>query len=83
MANPLLRGSLGNPFGVQIFWDLNATEFDGFNFPLSKHRSRRLHKKLLNRHGVQERRKPAIFKSGGRFIVHPALRLEIERMLKP
>lgn len=44
-----------------------------WNFPPSRHRSARLHKKLLRRFGTQERMKPAVLRVGDRMLVHPAL----------
>lgn len=52
-------------------------------FPESKNRSRRIHKKLVKRHGGEFRKRPAAFNVGGRLVMHPAvwerLRAEIER----
>jgi len=52
-------------------------------FPESKNRSRRIHKKLMKRHGGEFRRRPAAFNVGGRLVMHPAmwerLQAEIER----
>ena len=46
-------------------------------FPPSKHRSKRVHKKLLKRHGVQYRDPPAVLRVGDLMLVHPALTAQI------
>lgn len=66
--------------GVQIqysTWALKET--DERLFPASKHRSRRVHKKLVKRFGGEFRKVPAIFQTQHGLIAHPALRAEIER----
>ncbi|MEZ0261072.1 MAG: hypothetical protein ACAH80_08680 [Alphaproteobacteria bacterium] len=56
---------------------------DGWNFPPSLHRSNRLHKKLLKRHGTQEKWKPAILHlPDGMMLVHPALWAQVKSQLK-
>jgi len=42
-------------------------------FPVSKHRSARIHKKLVKRFGGEVRMKPAIFVAGQTIYVHPSL----------
>ena len=42
-------------------------------FPESKHRSKRIRKKLLKRFGGEFKKEPAAFKIGNRIIIHPAL----------
>lgn len=47
-------------------------------FPESRHRSRRVHKKLVKRHGGEYRMKPAIFRlSNEVWAVHPVLAAEL------
>ena len=48
-------------------------------FPESKHRSRRVHKKLVKRFGGEFRRVPAAFMVGGRAIMHPDYYAELRR----
>lgn len=56
---------------------------DKRNFKKSKHRSKRCHKKLLKRfNGYEFVQKPGILASGNTYIVHPALRSEVERALR-
>lgn len=46
-------------------------------FPVSKNRSKRIHKKLVKRHGGEFKMKPAAFQVGGRIILHPTLYAEL------
>jgi hypothetical protein len=49
-------------------------------FPASRHRSKRIHKKLVKRFGGEFRKVPAIFRlSNGDLVAHPALYREIQR----
>lgn len=51
-------------------------------FPESRHRSARIHKKLIKRYGGVFKRKPAIFRSNdGTIIVHPSLYGELRRLI--
>lgn len=56
-----------------IVSDAAMEDSDERLFPASKNRSRRIHKKLVKRFGGEFRKKPAIFKMGNRWIMHPAL----------
>lgn len=68
--------------GMRILFDPNALEYTEERlFPVSKHRSRRIHKKLVKRFGGEYRRKPAIFKFGGTIIAHPSFKDTIDRMI--
>lgn len=49
------------------------------NFPESRHRSARVHKKLVKRFNGEFRKEPAIFKFGGCFVMHPSLYAEFKR----
>lgn len=51
-------------------------------FPESKNRSKRIHKKLVKRHGGEFRRAPAMWNVNGVIYAHPAFRQEIERLTK-
>lgn len=53
-----------------------------WNFKPSRHRSARLHKKLLKRFGTQEQTKPAILMIGQRMLVHPALWAQVRARLQ-
>lgn len=66
---------LDNPFaGIQIFVSNMACEpSDERLFPESRHRSKRILKKLIKRHGGIFRMKPVMFQTPQGLIVHPAL----------
>lgn len=67
-------------FGLPIYYDVNALKDSTERlFPFSKHRSKRIHKKLVKRYGGEFRKVPAIYQTHNCFIVHPALRAELER----
>lgn len=51
-------------------------------FPVSRHRSKRIHKKLIKRFGGEFRKVPAIFKTPQGIIMHPNFRAEFERNLE-
>lgn len=48
-------------------------------FPASRHRSARIRKKLMKRHGGEYRQVPTIYQAGGTIYAHPSFRAEIER----
>ena len=49
------------------------------NFPISRHRSRRIHKKLCKRHGGEFRMAPTIWTVGDVIFAHPSFEEEIQR----
>ena len=51
------------------------------NFPVSKHRSKRIHKKLVKRFGGEFRKEPTIFRYGDTWIVHPSFKARIEAQM--
>lgn len=51
-------------------------------FPASRHRSKRIHKKLVRRHGGEFTKKPCIYETPQGIIVHPALLPELRRRLE-
>lgn len=52
------------------------------NFKKSKHRRKRLHKKLLKKFdGHEFKQEPAIYINGNNYIVHPALYADARRVL--
>jgi hypothetical protein len=51
-------------------------------FPVSRHRSRRIHKKLERRHGAQFPMLPACLEINGRLFVHPQIWDQIKREMK-
>ena len=48
-------------------------------FPVSRHRSKRLHKKLCKRHGGEFKKEPAIFLTKQGYLMHPAMYEELKR----
>lgn len=50
-------------------------------FPKSVHRSARIHKKLVKRHGGEFKMRPTIFVMNGVAHAHPALYAKLERKL--
>jgi hypothetical protein len=78
LHNPLITGRLP-VHGLPIIWSVHALKAtDERLFPFSKHRSRRIHKKLVKRFGGEFRKVPAIFQTPQGLIIHPALRKDIE-----
>lgn len=69
-------------FGVRIIQDPNCLEDSEERlFPYSRHRSARVLKKLIKRHGGEYRKKPAMYRLGdGMIICHPSLYRQIEKM---
>lgn len=63
-------------FGVQVHFSPYATTMVR-NFPVSKHRSRRVYKKLVKRFGGELRQEPAIFKTPNGIVAHPSLKAAI------
>lgn len=70
-------------FGIKVTFSAYALQDSDVRlFPLSKHRSKRIHKKLVKRFGGEFRRIPAVYHTPHGLIAHPSLRLEIEKALK-
>lgn len=68
--------------GMRLIFTANAlTETDERTFPISRHRSKRIHKKLVKRFGGEFRKVPAIFsmRDTNTIFAHPSFRAEIER----
>lgn len=55
-----------------------ALKVVGRNFPSSRHRSRRIHKKLIKRYGGEFRYKPTSWQMSDTIIVHPAIMAELQ-----
>lgn len=51
------------------------------NFPASKHRSARVRKKLIKRHGSEFRQMPAIWKVGHTYFCHPSFKDKLQEFL--
>lgn len=69
------------PPGRVVFTTLALKDSEERLFPISRHRSRRIRKKLLRRHGGEFRKVPCMWRAGDVILAHPALRAEIERQL--
>jgi hypothetical protein len=60
--------------GLQVIVSASALEAtDERLFPVSKNRSKRIHKKLVKRFGGEFRQRPAIFRTPTAFIMHPSM----------
>ena len=65
-------------FGMKLFVSENALkETDVRTFPESRHRSKRIHKKLCQRFNGEFKKVPAIWQTPQGFIVHPALEQQL------
>lgn len=51
-------------------------------FPTSRHRSARVLKKLIKRHGGEFRKEPCAWEFGGRIVAHPNIYAEIRESMK-
>lgn len=70
--------------GLQVVFTPHAVEkTDERLFPFSRHRSRRVLKKLIKRFGAEFRTKPAMYRVGNKLLAHPALQSEIVRIAAP
>jgi hypothetical protein len=67
------------PFnGIDVICDHNAlADTTERTFPISRHRSRRTHKKLMKRFAGEFKKQPAIFQIQGRIYAHPARYAEL------
>ena len=70
-------------YGLRITESLYCLEdSDVRAFKVSRHRSRRLHKKLCRRFGGEFIKKPAVFRTPAGIICHPALYVELVKRLQ-
>lgn len=76
---PSEYGHLLAPFYGTVVEKSALIETRERNFPYSKHRSKRILKKLCKRHGGEYRMAPAAYRVGDRIIAHPAILADIER----
>jgi hypothetical protein len=80
-AQRLLR-DLGErvPMGpTRITFSVHALEFTNERlFPESRHRSNRIHKKLVKRFGGEFRRQPCMWRVGDELIAHPSFKARLE-----
>lgn len=69
---------------VRIIYDPRALEETTERlFPASRHRSKRIHKKLVQRFGAEFRKVPCMWRtSGGTIIAHPSFKPRLEAALR-
>lgn len=69
--------------GTKIIFTTNALkDTDERLFPESKHRSKRIHKKLVKRFGSEFRKQPCMWRVGDMIYAHPAYRAELQRLIE-
>lgn len=69
--------------GLRLIYSMHALkEGTVRTFPVSKNRSRRIHKKLCKRFGGEFRKEPCIWKTPDAIIAHPSFKSQIERALE-
>lgn len=73
-----------NIAGLTVTFDPNCLETtDERLFPPSRHRSERIRKKLIRRHGGEYRKQPCMFRVGrDRLFAHPSFKSELERAIQ-
>jgi hypothetical protein len=65
--------------GLRIIFDPNALEATEERlFPASRHRSKRIRKKLLTRFGGEFRKQPCMWRYRDRIVAHPSYRAQFE-----
>lgn len=70
------------PPATRIFFtDYALEESEERLFPASRHRSERINKKLLKRHGGEFRKVPTVWSINGDIYAHPALRSSIQSLI--
>lgn len=60
-----------------IFSPYALKDTDVRNFPVSKNRSRRIHKKLVRRFGSEFRKAPCMWRSGNIIFAHPSFEAQL------
>jgi hypothetical protein len=78
--NPRPRAPLGAPLGsVRIVYSPHALKDTTERlFPASRHRSRRIRKKLIKRFGAEFRQTPGMWRVGDAIYAHPSFKAQIE-----
>ena len=68
--------------GMNIIVSEHALEdSDQRNFPTSRHRSARVHKKLVKRHGGEFRKVGCAYKIGGKIVMHPNVYADFQKAM--
>ena len=77
-----VRASIGGSLPIRITYSEYAIEKTSLrNFPVSRHRSARVHKKLLKRFGTEFQMKMVIWRTPMEIIAHPSFKDRIEKAL--
>jgi nucleoside diphosphate kinase len=73
-------GSVADKFnGLKIYYTAAAVQpTEARNFPYSKHRSKRIFKKLIKRYGSEFVMEACILQAGGAIYAHPSMKRRIE-----
>ena len=67
---------------LRVIFDYNALENSNIRlFPFSKHRSKRLRKKLIKRYGGEYRKQPCMWRVGDTIYAHPTFKTQLEYMI--
>lgn len=67
-------------FGIPIMVSEHALQdTDQRLFPVSRHRSKRVHKKLIKRFGGEFKRVPCIYKTPQGMVAHPTMYAQLKR----
>lgn len=67
---------------IRVFESVHAVEPSGRLFPESRHRSRRITKKLVKRHGGEFIMKPCSYMMGDTIVAHPSIAKELREGIK-
>jgi hypothetical protein len=66
--------------GLQVIVSEHALEETEVRlFPASKNRSKRIHKKLVKRHGGEFEKRPCIYRMDGKLVMHPVMWERMQR----
>lgn len=75
----MINVPLGHFAGMRIIWNPLALEATKERkFPVSKNRSKRVHKKLVKRFGGEFVMRPCMWRFDGNLIAHPSLKPQLE-----
>jgi hypothetical protein len=81
--DPIWIGGPAAFAGMRVISDINCLKDTTERlFPISCHRSARIHKKLIRRFGGVYRKEPAMVKAGNIIICHPAIYNEVKRQIQ-
>jgi hypothetical protein len=73
-GGPRVAKEFSDMFGLRVVCTYAALKDGDIRlFPESRHRSRRIHKKLVKRFGGEFKKVPAIYQAGDTLYAHPAV----------